>query len=450
MDYMKKSNTKKALRYKPRAEAPQRLRAAERIARARMHQIERVNAALDLREHAMAVSSEGITISDIRRPDNPLIYVNEGFLRLTGYSRDEVMNRNCRFLQGPGTSPEAMYEIRKALEERRPYTGELLNYRKDGTPFWNRLALTPLTDERGNVTHYVGIQSDITARVQAEEELRNALDALGDVNQKLSETNRRLKQSLGAAAKIQQSLLPDSMPVVKGLRFAWRLHPCEELAGDTLNVFRLDDNHVGVYLLDVMGHGVAAALLAVSVSRMLSPTAHFSSFFWERRRGASEYTLTPPTEVANRLNAHFPWEPETGQFFTLVYGILDVRENTFRYVSAGHPPLLHVTETGAHELPASEGLPIGLSNKPYQEQCVLLQPGERLVIYSDGVSEAMNGQGELFGTARLRNLLTQHRTLPLNDSLDRVFDALTEWHGEQRFNDDISIVALGRTPGTPA
>ncbi|HPO14744.1 MAG TPA: SpoIIE family protein phosphatase [Candidatus Hydrogenedentes bacterium] len=447
---MKKRSDKKPIVKMPRPQTAPQPRRAEKTTRARMQELEGLNAALELRERAMAVSDEGISISDIRRPDNPLIYVNDGFLRLTGFTREEVLNRNCRFLQGPGTSPEMLHELRKAIEERRSFIGEVLNYRKDGTPFWNRLSLTPLKDENGTVTHYVGIQSDITDRVRAEEELQRALEALSDANQKLAETNRRLKQSLGAAAKIQQSLLPDSMPVFKGIRFGWRLHPCEELAGDTLNVFRLDDAHVGLYLLDVMGHGVAAALLAVSVSRMLSSTAQPSSFFWERRGSAAEYSLTPPAEVANRLNALFPWEPETGQFFTLVYGILDVRDGLFRYVSAGHPSLLHITETAARELPLGEGLPIGLSNTSYQEQQVIVQPGERLIIYSDGVSEVMNDQGEIFGTKRLMHRLAGLHALPVNETLDRLFELLVDWHGDDRFSDDVSIVALGRAPGKPA
>jgi PAS domain S-box-containing protein len=112
----------------------------------------------------MAAAAEGIVISDANQPGNPLIYVNDGFARLTGYSRGEALGRNCHFLQGQDTDPAALEQIRVSLRERRDCLVELLNYRKDGTPFWNRLSITPLQDVQGRLTHFVGVQSDITAR----------------------------------------------------------------------------------------------------------------------------------------------------------------------------------------------------------------------------------------------------------------------------------------------
>ena len=119
---------------------------------------------LRLRDRAMAAAAEGIVISDANQPGNPLIYVNDGFARLTGYSRGEALGRNCHFLQGQDTDPAALEQIRVSLRERRDCLVELLNYRKDGTPFWNRLSITPLQDVQGRLTHFVGVQSDITAR----------------------------------------------------------------------------------------------------------------------------------------------------------------------------------------------------------------------------------------------------------------------------------------------
>ena len=115
---------------------------------------QRVRAQLELKDRALASSAEGITIADAGLPDNPLIYANAGFEKLTGYSVAEVIGRNCRFLQGPGTNPEAVEELRTAIRNKRAVTVILLNYRKDGTPFWNRLAITPVRDAAGAVTHF--------------------------------------------------------------------------------------------------------------------------------------------------------------------------------------------------------------------------------------------------------------------------------------------------------
>ena len=104
---------------------------------------------LALKDRALDVSAEGITIADAREPDRPLIYANEGFERMTGYPVEEVMGRNCRFLQGPETDPSAMAEIRAALAESRECVVEILNYRKNGSTFWNRLSITPVRDAVG-------------------------------------------------------------------------------------------------------------------------------------------------------------------------------------------------------------------------------------------------------------------------------------------------------------
>ena len=94
---------------------------------------------LALKDRALDVAAEGVTIADARLPDRPLIYVNEGFERVTGYAVAEVLGRNCRFLQGPGTDPAAVAEIRAAVAEQRECVVEILNYQRDGTTSWNRL-----------------------------------------------------------------------------------------------------------------------------------------------------------------------------------------------------------------------------------------------------------------------------------------------------------------------
>ena len=127
---------------------------------------------LALKDRALDVAAEGVTIADARLPDRPLIYANEGFERMTGYPVAEVMGRNCRFLQGPDTDANAVAEIRSALTECRACVVEILNYRQDRTTFWNRLSITPVRDGSGEVTHFIGIQSDVTARRLAEDALR--------------------------------------------------------------------------------------------------------------------------------------------------------------------------------------------------------------------------------------------------------------------------------------
>jgi PAS domain S-box-containing protein len=114
-------------------------------------------------------STQSISIADARRPDCPLIYVNRGFEHLTGYTRDECRGLNCRILQGPQTDRASVERIRLAARSGEPLIVDLLNYRKDGSTFWNRLSLKPVKNSGGELTHIIGIQSDITPMLQLQD-----------------------------------------------------------------------------------------------------------------------------------------------------------------------------------------------------------------------------------------------------------------------------------------
>jgi len=128
-----------------------------------------------LKERALDALHEGITIADFSLPDQPLIYVNQGFERITGYSRSETVGYNCRFLQGKGTDPKVVASLRENISKGRTCSFQLLNYKKNGQPFFNYLSLTPIKAPDGRVTHYVGIQSDVTDIVRGREAEINAL-----------------------------------------------------------------------------------------------------------------------------------------------------------------------------------------------------------------------------------------------------------------------------------
>jgi PAS domain S-box-containing protein len=123
-----------------------------------------------LLDRAVAASSNGIVITDPNAPDDPIVYVNPAFERISGYAAEEVEGRNCRFLQGEDRDQPALDELRGALREERECRVVLKNYRKDGTPFWNELYVSPVQDEEGKLTNFVGIQNDITQRRRTEEE----------------------------------------------------------------------------------------------------------------------------------------------------------------------------------------------------------------------------------------------------------------------------------------
>jgi PAS domain S-box-containing protein len=128
---------------------------------------------------AMVQTSHTPTVlTNPHQPDNPIIFANDAFLRLTGYGRDEVLGRNCRFLSGPGTDREVSNRVRRAITDAEPISEKILNYRKDSSRFWNQLHISPLFDEAGILAYFVGYQHDITRQVEAEQALQQARQEL--------------------------------------------------------------------------------------------------------------------------------------------------------------------------------------------------------------------------------------------------------------------------------
>ena len=152
--------------------------------------------------------------------------------------------------------------------------------------------------------------------------------------------------------------------------------------------------------------------------------------------------MTPPAEVADRLNQLFPYDTRTEQFTTMVYGVLDTRTGEFRYVSAGHPGPVYLPAGARPVILESSGSPIGLAEDAYGERSVRLAAGDRLYLYSDGVPEAMDPAGELFSDARLLEALSRGRSVPLQESVAALVGEVERWCGAAKAQDDISIVAV--------
>ena len=387
---------------------------------------DRLGRQAELKDRGLDVAAEGITIADARWPDRPLIYANQGFVRMTGYAVAEVLGRNCRFLQGPDTDLRAAQDIREALKEERECVVEILNYRKDRSTFWNRLSITPVRDESGRVSHFIGIQSDVTARRLAEDGLRKAKDAL--------ELDLRL------AARVQQALLPPPEVALGEFRIARAFHPCTDLAGDGVGIVSLPDGALALYLLDVSGHGVGAALLSFTLNHLFSATVGGPLILADTAAGVR---IVQPAGVAERLNQQFPMD-RTRQYFTLIYGVLDTATGRFRYVVAGHPSPVHVPAAGPPAPVPGRGLPIGMiEGAQYEDESLLLEPGDRLYFYTDGVIEALNAHEEDFGQVRLLSEIARLRHRDLREGLDLIADAVRDWCGGD-LRDDVTLLGVER------
>ncbi len=380
-----------------------------------------------LKDRALDVAAEGITIADMQLPEQPLIYINEGFERLTGYTAKSMLGKNCRFLQGKDTDAETVQQIRDALNQGTECTVEILNYTKEGKPFWNRLSLTPVEGSDGTITHFIGVQSDITER-------KNAEEAVLEANRQLEEANRRMVRNLEAAARIQRSLLPEKEQKFEGIAFSSVVEPCDELGGDALNVVPIDGNRYAVYTVDVSGHGVRASLLSVTLS-------HWFSRVLEGPVGRKfPYS---PVEVAEELNRQFQMNDENVQYFTMCFGIVDVGAGEFRYVTAGAPPVIAVRPDSGAEVFNIEGFPIGLVPEPaYSETVVSLSDGDRVFLFTDGVIEAENHSEEPFGTEKLAFELVERGHFGLSKMVDSVLQNVSAWEATVGHRDDCSMLAF--------
>ena len=187
--------------------------------------------------HTLASTSCGITVADARQPQMPLIYCNPAFTQVTGYSPEEVLGYNCRFLQGSDTDSGTVTAIRTAIKEGRHLKVVLRNYRKDRTPFWNELVLSPVYSAHGELTYFIGVQNDITSQKQAE-------DALRDLNRELDDRvyrrTQELLEALQAAAESREQAL-----LIVGLTLEYRNY---ETKGHTERV-----THAAVSLGQALG-----------------------------------------------------------------------------------------------------------------------------------------------------------------------------------------------------
>jgi sigma-B regulation protein RsbU (phosphoserine phosphatase) len=297
----------------------------------------------------------------------------------------------------------------------------------------------------------------VLARIRTQVALRRTVSQVTELERKLAARNKELEAAAAnlAAAnqrmtgdlevvnRVQQAFLSALPSEVPGARFACRLKHGSQLAGDFLNVFWLDDRHVGFCVLDVSGHGIATALLAVTASHLLAQMA--SPLPCPGKRALEDGTaLVPPAQVAGQLGRHFA-AAAVGQPFTFLYGILGLDSGEFRFVAAGHPGPVYMAGGAAPVQLEVSGFPVGVGTGIYKEQTVNLQPGDRLLLYTDGATEGRNAVGEHFGMQRLLAALEETRRAPLAKSLDTLVENIDKWHDGTPRHDDISILFIERT-----
>jgi serine phosphatase RsbU (regulator of sigma subunit)/predicted ester cyclase len=240
----------------------------------------------------------------------------------------------------------------------------------------------------------------------------------------------RVEQELHVARRIQHALLPKAVPDLRGWEIAHHYRPAREVGGDFYDFIELKDGRLGLVVGDATGHGVPAALMMANTQSVLRAVA---------KRGGSE-----PGRMLAEVNEVLWTYMPPGMFVTCFYGVLDPESGSFRYANAGHNLPYCRQRDLAIELRAT-GMPLGLMpGMSYEEKEIMLLSGAGLLIYSDGLVEAHNPEFEMFGSPRLRSLLTGHVTGP-KELTSVLLEELRRFTGEGwEQEDDITLVALRR------
>jgi PAS domain S-box-containing protein len=202
---------------------------------------------------AVEATAHGVTVADVRVEDEPIVYANTGFTEMTGYTMGEVLGRNCRFIQGENTDQSTVDTLRHAIDAGEPASVDILNYRKDGTPFWNRLEIVPIRDEAGDLTHYLGLQRDITEQVRSEQRLA--------VLDRILRHNVRNKTNVirGYAEAIVEGEMPAATAAERIVDAADELYTISEQVREFDTVIRDTEEASDVIDLDaVVGQGITA------------------------------------------------------------------------------------------------------------------------------------------------------------------------------------------------
>ena len=241
-----------------------------------------------------------------------------------------------------------------------------------------------------------------------------------------------LQNELDVASGIQQSILPTVFPSRDDYQIYASMEPARNVGGDFFDVVRLEGNRVGLAIADVSDKGVPAALFMMS------------SRTW--MKGAAISSPEPGTVVGEE-NALLHEDNETQMFVTVLYAVYDPETGELTYASGGHDAPLLVHPDGSSELlPLTGGIALGIvSDLAYGQNSVVLDHGETLVLYTDGVTEAMNGEGEQFGIERLRKVFSDRAPKDANEAAHKIFEAVNTFADGAAQSDDITCLTLRRS-----
>ncbi len=396
---------------------------------------------LRLARLALESAANAIVITD---RDGNFIWINPAFTLLTGYGWKEAIGKNPRLLKSGKHEPEFYEELWDTILAGRVWQGETINRRKDSSLYIEEQTIAPVVNEQGEITHFIGIKQDITARKRAEIALQEHMDRLEELVQERTRelleahghilAQQRLERDLQLAEQVQTSLLPREVPVLQGFEFAAAALPAQHVNGDVYDFIVRDPTNCQILLADIAGKGISAALLTSTARALI--------------RAETDHTLSPATILTNVNQALFEDLLHAEKFITVFMAQLNARLGQLTYANAGHTEGLwwrHLCQE-YRTLPAT-GLPVGIfADTSYVEETLPLMPGDVLVFYSDGIPEARNSAGEFFGMDRLITFLLEHVSRDAPALVKGIVDAVETFREDAPRADDLTLIVLKALP----
>ena len=298
----------------------------------------------------------------------------------------------------------------------------------------------PLTELRKGITDLAKGNLNVKIKVNSKDELGELAEwfnkMVTDLKQhiefeiKAKREEERIKRELDMARMIQRNLLPKILPTLPGFKIAQKYLPAYEVSGDYFDFIPVNKDCLGIIIADIMGKGVPAGLVMTEVRSAIHVFA----------KGE-----TSPLKVLSMLNSYILPGITQPLFVTMFYCILNSKENMIKYVSAGHPPPVVVSNKGI-KLLETRGIPVGVLGDEFQEMVEekeeKIEKGDLIVLYTDGITEARNNSNELFGRERLIEILKKNYEENPEKIVDIITNSINKWMGGKHQSDDIALVVI--------
>ena len=276
-----------------------------------------------------------------------------------------------------------------------------------------------------------------------EAELQDQIKKLQEANQLIIDSNSRMQREMQLMGRIQSSLLPAKDININQIQVSWKHKPYCALAADGFNLFRLDENYIGFYMLDVAASGSASSYVLASLARKLSPIPGQPALLKRLTPKAPGYELSSPASVLNLLSKAFPFDLDSQQSFSIFYAMLDLTSGKLTYANAAQPSAFLSAASGSVvELEGAQAAISTTNEARYVEKEIIMHPGDRLFMVSDGISCVEDETQEPFGRKKLGERLKKTQSLALPQAVEGLYREGLEWSVELAFNDDASIFAI--------